>query len=221
MDYSMGKPPSTVKNEKTVKYMKNWISTTISIVALGIAIVAMAKVAPAHELDFDYYGAIIGVLSFLVTLLMGYQIYTVINVKKDMDEVRIVKKEIDTKLQEKAQALSKEYRDELSQAVPLLITISSPDREVIETAAFRVYKESKPEQFAKELAGRTIYVMLEGLANQEEDVKKAGIEELSKNIKYDEAVEYYTDFAKKERNGKDKVIELFLLDLIGTLAERK
>ena len=63
--------------------------------------------------------------------------------------------------------------------------------------------------------------MLEGLANQEEDVKKAGIEELSKNIKYDEAVEYYTDFAKKERNGKDKVIELFLLDLIGTLAERK
>ena len=50
--------------------MKNWISTTISIVALGIAIVAMAKVAPAHELDFDYYGAIIGVLSFLVTLLM-------------------------------------------------------------------------------------------------------------------------------------------------------
>ncbi len=129
MDYSMGKPPSTVKNEKTVKYMKNRISTTISIVALGIAIVAMAKVAPAHELDFDYYGAIIGVLSFLVTLLMGYQIYTVINVKKDMDEVRIVKKEIDTKLHEKAQVLSKEYRDELSQAVPLLITISSPDRE--------------------------------------------------------------------------------------------
>ena len=51
--------------------MKNWISTTISIVALGIAIVAMAKVASVHELDFDYYGAIIGVLSFLVTLLMG------------------------------------------------------------------------------------------------------------------------------------------------------
>lgn len=201
--------------------MKNWISTTISIVALGIAIVAMAKVAPAKDLDFDYYGAIIGVLSFLVTLLMGYQIYTVINVKKDMDEVRIIKKEIDTKLQEKAQVLSKEYKDELTQAVPLLISIASPDREVIETAAFRTYMESKPEQFAKELASKTIYVMLEGLANQEDDIRKAGIEELSKNIKYDEAVEYYTDFAKTERNGKDKIIEMFLLDLIGALAERK
>ncbi len=201
--------------------MKNWIPTIISIVAIAIAIIAMAKVAPAKELDFDYYGAIIGVLSFLVTLLMGYQIYTVINVKKDMDEVRIIKKEIDTKLQEKAHTLSKEYKDELSQAVPLLITISSPDREVIETAAFRTYKESKPEQFAKELAGRTICVMLEGLANQEDKLRKTGIEELARNIKYDEAVEYYTDFAKKEINGKDKVIEMFLLDLIATLAEKK
>lgn len=201
--------------------MKNWISTTISIVALGIAIVAMAKVAPVQELDFDYYGAIIGVLSFLVTLLMGYQIYTVINVKKEMDEVRIIKKEMDTKLQEKAQALSKEYKDELSQAVPLLIAITSPDRKVIETSAFKIYKESKPEQLAKELANRIIYVMLEGFANQDDNIKKASIEELSRNIKYDEAVEYYTDFAKKERNGKDKVIELFLLDLIETLAERR
>ena len=64
--------------------MRSWIPTTISVVSLAIAIIAIAKVSPTQvPLDFDYYGAIIGVLSFLVTLLMGYQIYTVINSKKN------------------------------------------------------------------------------------------------------------------------------------------
>jgi len=93
--------------------MKNWLATSISVVAFAISIVAMAKVAPIEGLDFDYYGAIIGVLSFLVTLLMGYQIYTVINVKKELDDARRLKEEIDTKLQEKADVLSKGYKDEL------------------------------------------------------------------------------------------------------------
>ena len=75
--------------------MKNWLATSISVVAFAISIVAMAKVAPIEGLDFDYYGAIIGVLSFLVTLLMGYQIYTVINVKKELDDARRLKEEID------------------------------------------------------------------------------------------------------------------------------
>lgn len=63
---------SRFRAKNIIDAMKNFIATTISIVAIGIAIVAMAKVALVEELDFDYYGAIIGVLSFLVTLPMEF-----------------------------------------------------------------------------------------------------------------------------------------------------
>ena len=61
-----------------------------SIAAIIISIVALANVAPTQDINFDYLGAVIGVLSFLVTLLIGYQIYTVINVKEELKEVQVV-----------------------------------------------------------------------------------------------------------------------------------
>lgn len=201
--------------------MKNWIPTTISIAAIGIAIVAMARVAPCESLDFDYYGAIIGVLSFLVTLLIGYQIYTVINVKKELDEVRQIRKDIDAKILNKTQELSKDFQDELSKAVPILIAISTKDRNVIEKTVFRGYKESNQSQLTKELAGSAIYVIIEGFAGLEENQKQQGIEELARNVNYDEVVEYYTDFSKGRTDNKELKIEQFLLDLMGVLIEKK
>lgn len=201
--------------------MKNWLSTTISIVALGIAILAMAKVAPVKELDFDYYGAIIGVLSFLVTLLMGYQIYTVINVKKELEDVRRLKEEIDTKLQEKADVLSKEYKEELANAAPLIMAIASKERDIVESEVFKAYRVSKKGQLAKELAGRTLLVMLLELSKLEGDERKFALEELAKNIERDDAVEYYTDYAKKQKENRNNAVEQFLLELVGTLSDEK
>lgn len=201
--------------------MKNWIPTTISIAAIGIAIVAMARVAPCESLDFDYYGAIIGVLSFLVTLLIGYQIYTVINVKKELDEVRQIRNDIDANIHNKTQELSKEFKEELSKAVPILIAISTKDRNVIEKTVFRGYKESNQSQLTKELAGSAIYVIIEGFAGLEENQRQQGIEELARNVNYDEVVEYYTDFSKGRTDNKELKIEQFLLDLMGVLIEKK
>ena len=185
--------------------MKNWVATLFSVVAIAISMVAMAKVAPIEELNFDYYGAIIGVLSFLVTLLMGYQIYTVINVKRDLDDVRILKEEIDTKLQEKADVLSKEYKDEITNVAPLIMAIASKERDILESEVFKAYRVSKKGQLAKELAGQTLIVMLCELAN----------------IEREDAVDYYTDYAKKEKCDRDNTVEQFLLELIGTLSDKE
>ena len=199
--------------------MKNWLATSISVVAFAISIVAMAKVAPIEGLDFDYYGAIIGVLSFLVTLLMGYQIYTVINVKKELDDARRLKEEIDTKLQEKADVLSKEYKDELANAAPLIMAIASKERDIVESEVFKAYRVSKKGQLAKELAGQTLFVMLKGLAELEGKERNNAIEELAKNIEQEDAVEYYTDYAKKVKSDRDSSVEQFLLELIRTISD--
>ena len=200
--------------------MKNWINSILSIVAIALSIIAIAKVAPTQIIDFDYLGAIIGVLSFLVTLLIGYQIYTVINVKEELKEVRKAKDEIDDKMQKITDKLSKDFKEELCNAAPLIMAIASKDKGIIETESFKAYKNSLPDQLSKELARQTIIIILSGFANTQENVRKQSLKELSESIKYDEAVDFYTDFAKMEDKTGVEGIEPFMLELLGILADR-
>ena len=200
--------------------MKNWINSILSIVAIALSIIAIAKVAPTQIIDFDYLGAIIGVLSFLVTLLIGYQIYTVINVKEELKEVRKAKDEIDDKMQKIADKLSKDFKEELCNAAPLIMAIASKDKGIIETESFKAYKNSLPDQLSKELARQTIIIILSGFANTQENVRKQSLKELSESIKYDEAVDFYTKKTKMEDKTGVEGIEPFMLELLGILADR-
>lgn len=206
--------------------MKNWISFTISIVAIIISVVALAIIIPSDlseaGLDFDYIGAIIGVLSFLVTLLIGYQIYTVINVKEELKEVRRIKDQIESKIQMKSEAITNEYKDELKQAAPLLMALASGHKELIEKEVFKSYLKSKPNQLSKELAGASISMIVGEAASQTDNkVRTQRLEELARNVQYEEVVEFYTDHAKSKEHGKIKGMDSFLLDLIGLLVEKQ
>ena len=58
------------------------LSCGVSIVALIIAIVALCRTCPRTvSLSFDYLGVIIGVLSVLVTAVIGWNIYSILDIK--------------------------------------------------------------------------------------------------------------------------------------------
>lgn len=60
---------------------ENW-ALGLSIVAMTIAIIATCIAAyRTPELGFDYQGVIVGILSLLVTVLIGWNIYTFIDIK--------------------------------------------------------------------------------------------------------------------------------------------
>lgn len=60
------------------------VSIVISSFALTLGIVAICLVAPRRgELSFDYMGVIVGILSLLVTVLIGWNIATVLNFKDE------------------------------------------------------------------------------------------------------------------------------------------
>lgn len=61
---------------------------------------------------------------------------------------------------------------------------------------------------------------MSGFANTQENVRKQSLKELSESIKYDEAVDFYTDFAKMEDKTGVEGIEPFMLELLGILADR-
>ena len=201
--------------------MKTVFSIILSIVAFFLAFVAIAVAAPSHDVNFDYLGVVVGVLSFIVTLLIGYQIYTLINVKEELKEVLKAKNEMDKKLQDKANILTDEYKEELKQVTPLILALASSKQEIIETAVFKSYKESKPHQLSKELARQSIILILNGFAsNKEEAARKQSIEKLAQNIQHDEVVEFYTDYVKMDSKDKDKNLESYLLELLKELSDK-
>ena len=72
---------------------KDSLSYSALIISIIISITSLSIVAPRSKtLDFDYIGVIIGLLSLIVTVLIGWQIYSTINIKN------LISKEVDDKL---------------------------------------------------------------------------------------------------------------------------
>lgn len=207
--------------------MKDYISISVSVVAFILSIIALAIILPEKisgeniDLDFDYIGVIIGVLSFLVTVLMGYQIYTVINVKKEMEDIKQIRKDIDSTLKAKVDQLTNDNQEELGNATNVLIAMLSRNKGLIIEAIFKAYMNSKPNQLARELANKSILTILKGCASvTDETSRRASLEELSKNIKYEELVEFYTDYAKNGDKTDLKDVNTVILELLGMLADK-
>lgn len=101
--------------------MKGWIksywSNCLSIAAIICSIVAICVSLPsAPELGFDYIGVIVGILSFLVTLLIGWQIYNAVTIEKKIKEEieqtsDILKKEIQQANNELHKSIDKTRED--------------------------------------------------------------------------------------------------------------
>lgn len=68
--------------KSTAMKTKDSLSYAALIISVIISITSLAIVSPRNKnLDFDYIGVIIGLLSLIVTILIGWQIYSTINIK--------------------------------------------------------------------------------------------------------------------------------------------
>ena len=68
--------------------MGKYISIISSITALILSAIAVCVAAwRSPELGFDYQGVIVGVLSLLVTVLVGFQIYNYISITKKVSTI--------------------------------------------------------------------------------------------------------------------------------------
>ena len=68
------------------KRIKSYWTNCLSIAAIICSVVAICVSLPsAPELGIDYIGVIVGILSLLVTMLIGWQIWNVIAIDKKID----------------------------------------------------------------------------------------------------------------------------------------
>lgn len=81
--------------------MKKEFSIWLSLVSLVLSVVATCvAVWRSPDLGFDYQGVLVGVVSLLVTVLIGWQIYSSVEIVKRIDNIEpyvtcIAKKEIE------------------------------------------------------------------------------------------------------------------------------
>lgn len=75
--------------------MKKYAPIWISVVSLLLSVIAVCvAVWRSPELSFDYQGVIVGVLSLLVTVLVGFQIYNSIDVNRKMGKIEDISREV-------------------------------------------------------------------------------------------------------------------------------
>ena len=69
-----------------------YISLITSLIAVICSLIALFHVCP-RVLGLDYLGIIVGILSLLITLLLGWNIYTLVDFKRKMNELNDIKKD--------------------------------------------------------------------------------------------------------------------------------
>jgi hypothetical protein len=71
-----------------MKKYRNIVILILSVISTIISIIAICRVCPnTSELGLDYQGIIVGILALLVTVLIGWQIFSVIDIRKIKDDV--------------------------------------------------------------------------------------------------------------------------------------
>lgn len=72
-----------MKNSEDIAKAAIWIS----IAALAVGVAAIIIACPRkEELGIDYMGVIVGILSLLVTCLIGYEVFRVFTFKKSVEK---------------------------------------------------------------------------------------------------------------------------------------
>lgn len=84
---------NSIRSMSCRKKVINFVTPIISLCALFFSIIAICNVCPRTDIGFDYMGAIMGILSLLVTALIGWNIYTIIDFKEKDREMKAIKKD--------------------------------------------------------------------------------------------------------------------------------
>ena len=74
---------------------RNAITVILSAISIMVSVAALCRTYPhTSDLGMDYQGVIVGMLALLVTILIGWQIYTAINVKEELKDIKDLRREI-------------------------------------------------------------------------------------------------------------------------------
>lgn len=131
------------------------LSFIISIVSLAISIFVLCPKIPRilsnKELQFDYIGAIIGILSFIITLVMGWNIYSTIDIKTISSNLKKTERKLGNTFERKIIRNDNRRAKDMGVLTATLMCLNSKRDETSKLITiYALYKEIMhiPESFA-------------------------------------------------------------------------
>lgn len=195
--------------------MKKEISIWIGITALTLSITSICISAwRSPELSFDYQGVIVGVLSLLVTVILGWNIYTVIDIKNIRGEIHKLKGLLEKQIQQSNENTKLILRMEMIDSAEVLnaFTVNEiPDSLVV---MFKEFHRIKNENgIAKMLAQSYITQSLIGfIKKNNNNITESLIIQLSERVKIEEVEDFIHYLSSLPDERKPQLLdELFSL----------
>lgn len=195
--------------------MKKEISMWIGITALALSIISICISAwRSPELSFDYQGVIVGVLSLLVTVILGWNIYTVIDIKNTRGEIHKLKGLLEKQIQQSNENTKLILRMEMIDSAEVLNAFTAneiPDSLVV---MFKEFHRIKNENgIAKMLAQSYITQSLIGfIKKNNNNITESLIIQLSERVKIEEVEDFIHYLSSLPDERKPQLLdELFSL----------
>ena len=77
------------------RVFSKWLWLFSLIISLANIVVVCLYLPAGYDPDFDYLGLIVGSFSILVTVLIGWNIYTLVDFKNEVKVIKNYKEELD------------------------------------------------------------------------------------------------------------------------------
>lgn len=104
--------------------MKTKLSLILSSIAIVISIITMCLTMPRREMSIDYLGLITGILGILVTVLIGWNIYMIIDFRQEKENLKQYFEEQKKSVRSVGNDLLATYKNQLSNVALLEKSIS-------------------------------------------------------------------------------------------------
>ena len=104
--------------------MKTKLSLILSSIAIVISIITMCLTMPRREMPIDYLGLITGILGILVTVLIGWNIYMIIDFRQEKENLKQYFEEQKKSVRSVGNDLLATYKNQLSNVALIEKSIS-------------------------------------------------------------------------------------------------
>lgn len=199
---------------------RNWIATGLSGIAIIISVIAICFAAyRTPELQFDYIGVLVGIIASLVTVLIGWNIYTLIDIKETSQRLNEFRAEFEKKIKSVKGEVEFNVKLEIMKTVPVLIARENGDLVQTLKFMFNVFHENTDNNtFAKAIAREYILQSIMSIINKnEEEFVNNFTEQMKVVLKIDEIEDFlheFMNYSEEEKNQKYYGMQNILLELL-------
>lgn len=185
------------------------IAVIFSLVATAISIFAFFTSKP-YNWGVDFVGTAFSIMFALVTLLIGWNIYTVIDTKQTLKRLNSV----DETISQAVRKIKSEWQEDLLILYPLFTRIGKTPAERITKNLIAFYNAREDAWFVKALPREYIYGVIDDVYNNENSLFEPLITDVAKHEDVTKlvVVKFYQDFLQQscEEQAKHEGVTKFL-----------